>query len=125
MILIFLNLTACCPCKKLIPTETVNYVDTVFTIKFDTVVIIQQVNLTDTLIMEIPCGTVTTFTDTTLMKITTKFQGKIFEFPGLIPVRTITMVVPTKPKKLRFEDKFLIAVFLTLCIAFWFNRKNK
>lgn len=120
------QLTGCCIFRKAIRTETVTVVDTLIAVKHDTIHVIETVNLTDTLILQVSTGTITTYIDTTLKKIVTKFQGKIFTVPALIPTRiiTITEVPKCEKKLLRFEDKFLLVLCFIMISVFLFNRKK-
>jgi hypothetical protein len=127
MILIML-LPGCCVFRKYQPvqTEVVTTIDTLVTVYHDTIYNRVTVNITDTAVIETVTGRVQAYVDTITGKLTATFTGSVYQVPVQTLQKTVYITLtPEKKKKLRFEDKALIAVCLFMIITFLYYRKRK
>lgn len=98
--------------KTVTKTETIIQVDTIIKVKFDTVRIIKEAFLTDTVLIENKTSIARSYFNPISRKIVLELKGKIFDVPVTIDVHK----VETK-KEVETKQKFpFIYIFLLILI---------
>lgn len=128
-VILIMLLPGCCVFRKMETTTTVTteVIDTVFTIRHDTIFNRVTVTINDTAVIETLTGRVTAYVDTITGMLTATFTGRVYDVPVQTLVRTVFIDhYPVKKKRLlRFEDKFLIAISLSMVFIFVYYRKRR